>query len=149
MIPVRAAALVVSVALVLGLESCIGVSWRRRTFDVPIADASLAALAPGVSTLGECLDALGAPLYVWEYKGDGVALGYGWLKRSEVGVSASVPVAERFNASFSFDEIRSQLDGVVLFFGPELKLELVRRGYLREIAPAERRRPAPVDETSG
>jgi len=141
--------LIVPFALALVLQSCVGVSWRRRTFDIPIADATLASLEPGVSTLEECLGALGAPLYVWEYKGDGVALGYGWLKQGEVGVSASIPVADRASASFSFDEIRSQLDGAVLFFGPDLKLELVRRGYLREIAPLGRRRPAPVEEDGG
>jgi hypothetical protein len=131
--------------LPLLLAGCVSGSWMRDRGHQPIPDAAIESLAPG-STLAECLGALGAPLYVWEYKGDGAALAWGWIDGDRKGISLSVPVYEQASASFSYDDGSEDLRGFVLLFDDELLLEQVRKGWLRDLERAfGRRRPAAVE----
>jgi hypothetical protein len=130
------------------LASCVTFSFERNLAHTPLDDAALDALQPGRASLEQCLERLGAPLYVWEYKGNGVALAYGWQKQKRWNVSVSVPLVRGYSASGSYTDDASKLRGAVLFFDDDLELELVRRGFLQtlraELAP---RRPAPVEES--
>jgi hypothetical protein len=106
---------------------------------------AVSALEPGKSAIGDALARLGAPLYVWEGAADGIVLAYGSENRTESGVTVSVPVFDQFNASFAYDDVAANLDGYVLIFDAELKLQLVRSGSLRELSKVVRVRPSPVE----
>ena len=138
--------------LSLFLAGCVSVSWTRDRRHEPLPKGAIPALEPGRSTLSECLETLGAPLYVWEYKGDGAALAWGWSDENSKGISVSVPVYEQASASLSYDDAKEKLKGAVLLFDRDLVLEDVRRGCLRDLQrDLLRRRPAPVppdDEVS-
>lgn len=127
------------------LAGCLSVSWSRDRRHEPLRKSVIAALEPGRSTLAECLETLGAPLYVWEYKGDGAALAWGWNDERELGVKVSVPFSEQASVSLSYDDAREKLRGAVLLFDRDLVLEDVRRGWLRDLQrDLQRRRPAAV-----
>jgi hypothetical protein len=90
---------------------------------------------------------LGAPLYVWEYRGDGVALAFGAKRGTNFGFGVSVPVTDYQSASFDYGEGDAQTRGWVLFFDAEWKLVAIREGRLRDLARGFRRQPpAPVDD---
>lgn len=127
------------------LPGCLSCGWRRATsFSPPPRDA-IAALVPGRSTLADCLELLGAPLHVWEHKGEGAALAWGWAESSGWGLSLSVPVYRQASASLSWDDLDARMNGLVLVFDEDWKLDLVREGYLRDLrAQLVRRRPAPA-----
>jgi hypothetical protein len=139
----KARALVPAAALLLA--GCVTFSFDRDLRFTPLAEDSLAGLQPGQARLDQCLERLGAPLYVWEYKGDGMALAYGWNKEKSWNVTVSVPVTQYYSASASYSDDTANLRGAVLLFDRDLKLEMVRRGFLRSLrAETEARRPAPV-----
>ena len=132
--------------LPLALASCVSFGWSRDRRHAPPPAGAIGTLAPGRSTLSECLDTLGAPLYVWEYKGDGAALAWGWNDERQKGVSVSIPLYEQTSASVSYDDERAKLRGAVLLFGRDLVLEQVRKGWLRDLeSEFVRRRPAAVE----
>jgi hypothetical protein len=128
-------------------SSCVTFSFDRDLRYVPLPDAAIDSVQPGEASLAECLGRFGAPLYVWEYKGDGVALAYGWHKEKNWNVTVSVPVTHGYTASASYTDDAAKLRGIVLCFDRNLGLEYVRRGFLQslreELAP---RHPAPVDD---
>ena len=128
-------------------SSCVSFRFDRATVNVPPKQGVLARLSAGETTLASALDALGAPLYVWEYKGDGLALAWGWSEDASRGLSLSIPLDQGGSATASYDDLARHLRGVVLFFGPDLALESMREGFLNELRPAiDRKRPAPVAE---
>ena len=134
-----------AVALSLGLSGCLSFVWSRDRLHQPLPEGSLENLEIGRTTLSACLDRLGAPLYVWEYKGDGAALAWGYRDENSRRIAFSVPIS-RFRASVSYDDIAARLKGAVLLFDGGLVLEQVKEGYLRDISgELERDRPAPVD----
>ena len=129
------------------LASCVTGSYQREIELERIAASRAAGLEPGQSDLSDCLDALGAPSYVWEYRGDGLALGYAWLHRKGWGVGVSYAVADYASASFNYDSLGSNTKGYLLTFDAEWKLTAVRKGYLRDLTiEFARPRPAPVEE---
>ena len=139
---------VLPLLLPLALASCVSFGWSRDRRHAPPPAGAIGTLAPGQSTLAECLDTLGAPLYVWEYKGEGAALAWGWNDERQKGVSVSIPLYEQAYASLSYDDERARLRGVVLLFGRDLVLEQVRKGWLRDLeSEFVRRRPAAVEPT--
>jgi hypothetical protein len=130
------------------LSSCVTFSFDRDLRYVPLSDEAIESLHPGETSFDECLETLGAPLYVWEYKADGAALAYGWHKEKNWNVTVSVPVARGYSASASYTDDASKLRGIVLLFDTNLKLEMVRRGFLKSLREElQRRRPAPVEVT--
>lgn len=126
------AALVVA-ALVLVSSGCVSGGWRREIRFSPISEGRIASLKAEHSTLEHCLETLGAPLYVWEYKQDGLAIAYGFYRSNEFGVSLSLPVTREASASFDYEDERTHLHGYVLFFGPDWKLIEVQGGELRDL----------------
>ena len=134
-------------ALLASLASCINVTWQHEVALERVPAAKFASMQPGRSDLGACLDALGAPLYVWEYRGDGLVLGYGWLENRQWGAGARIQASSGVSASFNYDSIDGATQGYVLFFDDAWVLTAVRSGNLRDIAAGlQPRRPAPVDE---
>jgi len=136
-------------ALIAALASsaCITGGYYRTQANEPVAQERIRALEPGKTTLSEALARLGAPLYLWEWKGDGAALAWGWFDSGRWGFAISVPVSDAGSASFSMDDIANDMPGAVLFFGPDLVLVEAREGKLTEIrAETSRKRPAPPPE---
>jgi len=143
----NAAARALAAACALLGAGCVSVTWRAEQRLSPPSAAVVEGFAPGTTTLGECLDRLGAPVAVWEYKGEGVALAYGSARARTLGFNASIPVTRGASASFDYDDVAANLRGYVLLFDAGWKLESVRAGYLREIGRAlGRRRPAPTTD---
>lgn len=133
--------------IALGASSCVSFRWDRASVNSPVGDEVLAGLRPGASTLAECLDALGAPVLVWE-EPRGAALAWGWSYSVTRAVSVSVPVARGASVSASYDDVARDLHGVVLFFDEAWTLRDVRRGYLEALRRTERARPpAPPPST--
>jgi len=152
MSPGVAAALSLSLlALCGGLASCVRLQWTRVEVHEPIPEALYDDLAPGVDTLGSCLERLGAPLYAWEVSSTSFALAYGWNDGRDWGFNVSVPVYRAASGSFEYGSADLDLHGLVLVFDEEGRLLRTERGYLREIAPelAERRRPSLIEEERG
>ena len=131
----------------LGSSACITGGYSRMQANEPVAHEQVRALSPGTTTLAEALASLGAPSYLWEWKGDGAALAWGWLNSARWGLAVSVPLSDSGSASFSMDQIALDMPGVVLFFGPDDLLVEAREGKLSEIrAETSRKRPAPPPE---
>ena len=94
-----------------------------------------------------CLQALGAPHFVWEYRGDGVALGWVWSDSSDWDLDASYAVISRApGVSVSFDWDDADLPGAVLWFDANLQLLELRQGRMRDLTSGLRRRSAPVED---
>ena len=125
--------LAASLASALTLSSCLSYSWSREEAMVPVAEDNLASLQSGAS-LEECLDELGAPLYLWEYRETGIVLAWGSSSRADHGFSLSVPLSDNSSVSINFNNIDQKIEGVVLVFDEALELRWIRRGYLSEIA---------------
>ena len=135
-----------AVGLCLLLSSCLRFGYDRSRFEPPVPEELLDRMVPGEADLGDCLRALGAPHIVQEHRSHGMTLAWGWI--DEDGFSGAV--SYNFNrlvpsASFSVDLAGRDVPGAVLFFDEELRLELIRRGSLRDILP-RRRPPATIDQ---
>jgi len=134
--------------LPLLLASCVSFTWFRDHRQEPLPKGAIETLVPGKSTLAECMQTLGAPLYLWEYRGDGAALAWGWDDTHSKGVAVSIPVYDQTSVSASYDYGNERLKGAVLLFDRDLVLESVREGWLRDLErELGRRRPAPVPAT--
>ncbi|MBI5365013.1 MAG: hypothetical protein HZA53_17680 [Planctomycetes bacterium] len=132
--------------LALGAASCVSFRFDRATVNLPPRAGVVAALVPGKSALDDALAALGAPVFVWEWKGDGMALAWGWSEDGARGVTLSVPIDQGTSAQASYDDLARHLRGVVLFFDADAQLVDAREGALNDFrAELERRRPAPVE----
>ena len=138
---------IIATALLAPLAGCFTVTWEHAVEHERVSHRAIKHLQPGTSDLGACLDALGAPLYVWEYRGDGLVVAYGWLQTLHWGAGAYAPMGNGVNASFNYDSIDGATQGYVLFFDEAWVLTAVKAGNLRDIAAAyQRRRPAPVED---
>jgi hypothetical protein len=146
----RAVALGVGAALASALlvAGCVTYTYTRDMRFAPIDDAALDCLRPGEADITECLAKLGAPLYVWEYSHEGVALAYGFDKDRTWSLTVSVPVSHGFSASGSYSDQVRKLRGAVLLFDPAWRLQIVRRGMLADLsAELRHKRPAIVEST--
>lgn len=131
--------------LLLGPAGCIQLSYQKHWIDEPPPAAVVDSLQVGRDDLGSCLSRLGAPHYVWEYDGDGMALGWVYSDDSAWGLGASYSFSDYAGVSFDFDSGNLQLPGVVLWFGADLRLLRWQRGKLAALTSTLRRRSAPVD----
>lgn len=135
-------------AALLG-AGCVDVGWNRTVRFEPPPPGATARLHDGAEGLQECLDLLGAPLWVWDTptgEGQGFALAYGWYEERGWSVAVSYPVADYVNASFDYDQADERMRGIVLFFDDDARLVSWRMGLLRDLTrERERRRPTPVD----
>ena len=128
-------------------SGCVTGTYSRSQSYAPVVHEQLVALEPGKATLAEALASLGAPLFVWEWMGDGAALAWGWGDEAGWGLSLSVPVSDTSATVFAWDSKALDLPGAVLFFGADGILLEAREGKLSDIrAETIRRRPAPPPE---
>ena len=129
--------------LALAHTSCVNVFYRHETRFEPPQRGALAELAVDHSDLSDCLTRLGAPLWVWEDRGSGAALAYGWLESGDWNVSLSLPLSNDASASLTYRQIDARMRGVVLFFDADWTLRAIRKGYLRDLtARLRERRPS-------
>jgi len=128
-------------AALLPLGSCV--FYLRSRAEEPVPPAALESLTPGRSTLGDCLDALGAPMHVFEYGVDGMGLLWAWQDVDDWSLDISVPVYEQFSASFDLDVTDLERPGCVLWFGSDLLLERRQSGLVGDILP-DRVRPTVI-----
>jgi len=131
------------------LAGCIQLTYSVQSVEGQLPAAALASLQPAVDDLGSCLRKLGAPHYVWEYLGDGVALGWVALDASGWSFEVGYNFERFFTTSFALDTASSNLPGVVLWFDADLRLKKWRQGRMRDLTSGLHRRPAPVDESGG
>lgn len=133
-------------ALLALLPGCVHLTWDAHHVEEPVPDGALAGLEPGKDGLDRCLQLLGAPHFVWEYRGEGAALA--WVASDSGGLSFGISYTwERFaTTSFRYDKDAADLPGVVLWFGPDLVLERWRRGRMRDLTSGLHHRPADPDE---
>lgn len=131
--------------LLATLSGCLSFVWSHEHTFRPMAKDALLDLQTGTTTLTTCLDRLGAPLYVWEYKGDGAAVAWGFGDDDSKRIAITIPL-QRARPTLSFATIDAKLQGAVLLFDRDLVLEQVKKGYLRDLAKElQRPRPAPVE----
>ena len=138
----------IAAGLYVGMSTaCVSFRFERTSVNVPPRAGAVEGLKPGESSLDQCLQQLGAPLYVWEYQGSGAALAWGWELSHARGVTLSIPLEQSSITAGSYDDLAKDLHGFVLFFDDGGKLTELRRGYLRDLrGELERRRPAAVTE---
>lgn len=135
-------------AALLVLPACLRVGLRRElAYERPPQPAleSLGLLedfAHAGSTravqLDEALAGLGAPRYVWalgDEGSDGAALVWAWSGRRRVSLNLSLPLNDRSSSSFEFQDGRSDLEALVLFFDRGWELERWQFGRLDALLP--------------
>ena len=107
------------------------------------------SLSAGGGDLSECLEALGAPLNVWQV-GDGYALSWAWYDAEELSYRIQVPMTQTFNASLDYSTIARETQGLLLLFDRSDKLVVVKEGFLRDLmAEDDRRSPAVPSALNG
>ena len=129
------------------LAGCVSFIWSRTRAYQPMPKGALVGLEIGRAHLDDCLERLGAPLYVWEYKRNGAALAWGHGNDDSKRIAVSIPIG-RASPSVSYGDIDANLKGAVLLFDQDLVLEQVKEGYLRAIAREVRpaRPAAPLED---
>ncbi|MFT7485561.1 MAG: hypothetical protein ACI9F9_001411 [Candidatus Paceibacteria bacterium] len=136
-----------TLALVLLTPSCLRLLWGRTQIHWPVPESSHEDLCDPEATMTECLERLGAPLYVWEEPSDRVALAWGWHAGTEWGANLSIPLAQELSATLDYQDLNLDLNGLVLVFDGSNRLTEKRSGILADIAQeARRRRPSVVDD---
>jgi hypothetical protein len=127
--------LAVVLPLLLATASCVNLRHQRERANDPIPEAVTDDLRPNHSTFGEVLDLLGAPVIVWPSLNGRIVMAYAWLDSSSWGLSLSYSLRQLVGASFDWDSEHAEVPAVLLEFDPDLRLRIVRRGLLRDIAP--------------
>lgn len=140
----RCTGLLLASALLV-LSSCVG--YLRFRENEPVPRATLERLRPGTDDLEHCLALLGAPVQVFEYRGDGMALLWSWQDTDDWSIDVSVPLAESVNANFDLDLTFLERPGCVLWFGPDLVLGGWRAGMIGE-RNGGRARPEMIESRS-
>jgi hypothetical protein len=119
--------------LLLASSSCVRVGWSHSQVHRMIPPAEHGALVVGESDLGTCLDALGAPLYVWEASQQQMVLVWGWGEEQGWGVNVSIPLAQEFSATIDYEDTTRDLQGLVLTFDSARVLLNKRLGSLADL----------------
>ena len=121
---------------------CVRLQYEREMIERLPPLARIEALVPGESGLADALQRLGAPLDVWEGKDGGPVLAYGELRTAEWAFSVSMELTRGGSASFSYDDVAARTQGVILIFGADLGLQLVRSGNLRDLRHESEHHPS-------
>lgn len=134
---------------VVALGGCVTGSYDRETLDEPTPLARLEALHPGRDDLASCLQRLGAPHRVFEYRAGpdqeaGAALLWFWRDSSGLGIEVSSP-SDQVPGSVRFDLSGTDLPGCMLWFGPDLVLERWQQGMVGDLLPGRARPQRPAD----
>ena len=137
----RACLLLVAVAC----AGCLRFGYDHTHAEEPIPPVE--SLQRGTDDLASCLRRFGAPHFVWEYQGDGMALAWYSSDSSGWDFDVSYSFGRAFtSASFSLDWDDLDLPGLVLWFDPGLKLLEWKQGPIGQLTSGLRQRPAPVDD---
>jgi hypothetical protein len=151
------ALLCVALLALAGLSGCLRLRFDRSTVDRPPPPAAFEFLGlPGVDEAGpargqversaiaagasleSCLNQLGAPLFVWarDLTGEqGFAAAWGWRRISGWGIVFAVPLGDAPSANLDYSESDRNLEGLVLFFDADWRLERADRAYLADVLP--------------
>lgn len=121
--------------LALCLGSCLSVRYDRDRVHQPIDEVALDALRPGRADLTDVLDRLGAPTIVWPSLNGRVVMAYAWLDQCGFGLSVSASLQRSISARVRWDSEDLEIPAIVVELDPELRLEVVRRGLLRDLVP--------------
>lgn len=112
----RAAAAAAALGL-LALASCGGLRFQHVRGGVPPDLRAARALAPGESTLADCLGALGAPRAVeTDEKAGGWVLTWEWEHVHGWGFFFSLPLTDWWSPSLNYDAIGRDPDRLRLVF---------------------------------
>jgi len=118
--------------------SCVTVDLDRFRRYEPVEDVAWANLVPGEADLSDCLEALGAPLRVWEPRPGALALAWVWVDRADWGLSVAVPTGEAVDASFSYRDVSASDEGLLLVFDETWRLESIERGQVSDVLEGAR-----------
>jgi hypothetical protein len=130
----------------LATTGCVRLSYLVQHVEEPVVGTAVGVLQPGADDLGSCLRLLGAPHFVWEYRGDGMALGWVYSDAAGWSLTVSYTVTRFVTPSFDMDMEDTDLPGAVLWFDRDLRLLEMREGRMRDLTSGLRRRPAPVED---
>jgi hypothetical protein len=131
--------------MALACSSCVRVSWSRVEVGRSLPEGLHAAFTPSGTDLAQCLERLGAPLYVWELSAEEYGLAYGWDYHRGWGLNLSIPLTQEFSASVDYEDLDQKLRGVVLIFDRHDRLLRKRTGFLADtLGGGGRRRPEVV-----
>lgn len=131
----------------LAASGCVQVTYGRIRLEEPISDARLQALRPDEADLTRCLADLGAPHFVWEHQGTGIALGWVWQDKDDFDIDVSYTIyKDAPGASLSYGHEAADLPGCVLWFDATLRLRRWQRGTMGDLTLGLRQRPAVDDD---
>ncbi|MEY2979860.1 MAG: hypothetical protein RL562_87 [Planctomycetota bacterium] len=125
----------IAAGLALLMGSCVSLRFDRDRVNEPVDDGSLQALVPGQAHLADVLDQLGAPTIVWPSLNGRVVMAYAWLDQCGLGISVSTALQRSLSARVRWDSEDLEIPAIVVELDPELRLEVVRRGLLRDLVP--------------
>ena len=125
--------LAAAILLVCLTAGCIRFQWTRDRGLEPLPLDQLETMEAGSVTVRDCLATFGAPLDVWQYRVEGVALAYGYADTRNLGGTVAVPVNQYARPSFTYGDVAARQYGVVFFFDREWRLESFSEGYLHEL----------------
>ena len=115
--------------LLLAGSSCANASLNSNAIDRQIGSMAVAKLSVGKSNLDDCLKILGAPTLVEQSDGGTqFVLSYEWLRISEWGVGASVPIDIIGNVSVNYSNSDTSPAFVKLIFDKDWQLIEVMQG---------------------
>lgn len=137
----RALALLV---LLAALAGCLTGTWKRDTSDAPVQEPTVEEFVLGTTELQTVLDALGAPIEVWEHERDGIAMAYGWFESRSFEIKVRAMRVD--SADDDLDLILADQEGlrqaVVFYFDPRCRLAGWRRGLLEDLLAERVARPS-------
>jgi hypothetical protein len=127
------------------LPSCLTLRHETfESFEPPRAGVLASLESDSVTTLDDCVSALGAPLLVLE-DGDRTAMAWGWQRQKNWFVTLSVPLLKGLNTSVSYNSFVLRLNGVMGFFDADNRLVELRRGYLNDLVDGRQVRPQVIE----
>ena len=121
--------------VVLLCTSCLSLRFDRDRVHQPIDEAAIGSLQPGHADLADVLDTLGAPTIVWPSLNGRVVMAYAWLDQCGLGLSVSGTLHRSAPARVRWDSEDLEIPAIVVELDPELRLQVVRRGLLRDLVP--------------
>lgn len=121
------------VTALLGLTSCVNLSFDRDVDSEPIHADDLARISPGTANLAACLDQFGAPTLAFEQPEQRFALAWAWGDAFDWGISVSLPLRFGTNLSYKWSDAQLDFPAVLVLFDERQVAQQVRTGTLRDL----------------
>ena len=122
--------------------SCVTGTYQRVNLFEPRPDELVRPLTESPSDLQDCLDALGAPNFVWPTDG---ATAMAWAHSHQRGWGVRVSASIRgVSASVNYASALAKAQALALFFDEEWNLLYLRRGKLADLLEEHPQRVQPV-----